>query len=152
MDKEREQLITNTMKSLLTSFTEELKTTFTQELKIQISEDLKHAMQRQFATKRKLSSEQIKEYTNKIEYSFKKLLIKENDMKIIQTHLDKDTAPTCLSHQKHPVPFLSDDKIYFEKYNKIIFDHQRKVMNLIIERLTEEISIIKMILIYIKIF
>ena len=60
-------------------------------------------------------------------------------MKIIPTHKNQNTAPSCLSHQKHPLPsviikYISIKFIIKSKfiYKKLIFDHKRKEMNLII--------------------
>jgi hypothetical protein len=128
----------DSIKSLLDDFKSSLNTTISS----QIRENLTEQISRQFGVEKKLSSDQIQEYVNKIEHVFKKILIKENNIKLMKTHLEKKTTPKCLSHRNYPNPYLWDDKIFVERYNNITATHQNATMHLIQERLLEQTTML----------
>ena len=68
---------------------------------------------------------------------------KENDIKILQFHLNNDTTPSQLFYKNFPEPFLSHDSIFIERYNNFIHETQKGMINLSITRLSEQVNLLK---------
>jgi hypothetical protein len=92
---------------------------------------------------RELSSDQIENYKIKMAETYNKILRKENNILIMKTHLNNQTAPTELSYNRFPNPFLHHDQLFVQKYNNLIRKFQQDLINLIIERCNEQIEILK---------
>ena len=92
---------------------------------------------------RDLCSDQIEEYKKRYEFTLEKILKKENDILIMRTHIKNETIPSELGHLRHPKPFLPHDEIFIDKYNDLISNFQKNVLALSIERLEEQVEILR---------
>lgn len=73
-----------------------------------------------------------------------------NHINIMKIHATRKTTPKSLFYNQFPLPFLKDDAVFIEAYNKIIAETQTKTMNLIkttfetrVENLDKELDKIK---------
>ncbi|CAF0829065.1 unnamed protein product [Brachionus calyciflorus] len=102
------------------------------------------------------NSEEVVEDLNKIidqikdEKSFKdikhwirRFLVKENNIKLIESHIKNGTTPSQLFFDKFPTPFLNYDSIFVENYNKIIQKAQIEILNESLIRLNCQIKDLK---------
>jgi hypothetical protein len=76
---------------------------------------------------------------NKIKNSYKRAFKKENNIKIIQFHLDNETTPAQLFTKNWPEIFLPNDQDYVDLYNKRIKEFSKILMKDMINRLKEQI-------------
>jgi hypothetical protein len=67
-----------------------------------------------------LSSDQLVQFTNKLEFTHKSMIRNDNHIKILQTHLDNKTAPASLSFQRFPKPYRPFSQNYVDKSNEIL--------------------------------
>ena len=92
-----------------------------------------------------LTSSQVIDYKNRLGFTYKKIIQKENQVKILETHIEQNSTPIQLCHQNFPHPFhaFETNILYIEKYNKIVEDAQKAFMELEITYFKEDISILK---------
>ncbi len=129
--------------SRIISFFELFKTEMMEMLNTSVNDRIASEFSRHLGIDRELTSDQVKEYQKKMMYTYKKILIKQNDIKILETHLNKKHTPKQLCHKNYPTPFLKHDDIFITKYNQLIEKWQVETMNLAIERLREHVKILE---------
>jgi hypothetical protein len=71
-----------------------------------------------------------------------KLARYKNHLDIFKLHLAKESTPASLFYCNFPAPFLSDDEVFVEAYNKLIQSFQSDAMNLIMNRLSFFVNLI----------
>ena len=89
-----------------------------------------------------LSSDQIVQFTNKLEFTHKSMIRNDNHIKILQTHLDNRTTPASLSFQRFPKPYRPFSQNFVDKSNEIYSKCQVDLLKLGIEDLQQENSIL----------
>ncbi|RNA13265.1 hypothetical protein BpHYR1_036367 [Brachionus plicatilis] len=75
-----------------------------------------------------------------IKHWIRRLLIKKNNIKLLNFHINNETTPNQLFFDKFPTPFLNYDPFFVENYNKIIKKCQVEIMNESINRLRCQIK------------
>ena len=80
--------------------------------------------------KKQLTSTQVNEHCKKLGFTFQKILKKQNQIKILDTHLRQKTTPKDLSHRMFPTPHHthSHKDLYVDTHNKIIEEAQIKML------------------------
>jgi hypothetical protein len=73
-----------------------------------------------------ITNDLAEKYLNDIEDIMIKYLRTENNMKIIKSHMDAETAPAVISHLRFPPPLLPDDRNYIDNYNIFIGNIQQQ--------------------------
>ncbi len=79
----------------------------------------------------------------KLSRLFKRLQHKEISKRVFEFHTQNGTVPDKLDFNRFPRPFLDQDIIFVEEYNKLIKEFQEKIISLCNKRLDEQITSIK---------
>jgi hypothetical protein len=87
-----------------------------------------------------ISTETMDFYFKKVEELYTKLAKCNNNINILKTHLANNTVPKALSCFNFPYPMFSEDFNFVEKYNQLINDQQKQIINLNIEHIQTQID------------
>ena len=78
-----------------------------------------------------------------LKHWIRRVLVKENNIKLLEFHLNNETTPSQLFFDKFPTPFLNFDSEFVEAYNNIIKNTQRQIITESIKRLKIQIEFLK---------
>ena len=79
----------------------------------------------------------------KIRYAFRRIIRKENDIRIIQFHINNETVPKMLYPENWPTPLLPHDENYINEYNDCIFKYAIELCNMNIKALNKGIELLR---------
>ena len=121
---------------------ETLENGFGEKMEQIIHEKLTNEFHKHLGVEKNLSSDQIIQYTNKLEFTHKSMIKNNNHIKILKTHLDNKTTPASLSFQRFPKPYRPYSQNYVDKSNEILSKCQEDLIKLGIEDLEQENSLL----------
>ena len=129
----------------MVDFFKKFEDTLISKLDATINNRISSEMIKHLGIDRNLSSQQVSDYKKKLGYTYNSILRKENQIQILKSHKENGTTPKTLWHQNFPAPFQSFNSniLYIEKYNEIIDNTQKAIMDLDILYFQEDIDLLK---------
>jgi len=120
----------------------ELQSSFISQIKEAVHKQVSEEMVKHLGINKNLTSIEVNQVLNKLGYTYKSILKKQNQILLLKTHIENGTTPAELSHYKFPTPFMAfhHKPIFVKNYNKIIEVAQKSIMELEIQEFELDIT------------
>ena len=126
------------------NFFEKMEQSLINKLQQAVHNQVGEELQKHLGISKNLTSPEVNELRNKLGYTYQSIMKKENQIKILETHIQNITTPEKLKHYNFPKPFNAFETrtLYISKYNKIIEKAQIEIMQLEINEFKEDLIIL----------
>jgi len=128
--------------NVLSELFSKLESSLINKIELTVHKQVSEEMIKHLGINKNLTANEVDQVCNKLGYTYRSILKKENQILILNSHRDAGTTPEELKHKKFPAPFMAFEHkpLFIDKYNKIIETAQKSIIDLEINEFNVDIA------------